>query len=1023
MSTTEVTEAIAKQVPIKAAEQALGKVDHVETESSPSLQRKVTDLESQLAELEKVVKALVGDKQTKTEHENKEDDSGKSGDDKKKPNNDKKKKEEDDDDKKKPKDNDGHKDDEKDDEKDERDDKKNDKFNCEPAWRLRYVRPKINWRTELVTDDSTGEEAAIKRRSAIVVYYEYPEGSMSQPDEPPSGVLPLRIRINSYRLDRLLADATGLASPPFPTRKFMTEVFVSHHDKLKETLGDLEKSFAIESKIMVDGITSEMLGAAPWPPESRDDSDGDTKALENKKRDIVLLRCFIDMSEKFLGSLIRLQSNITERTMEKISFANLWFLYQPGDVIFGQEPTGSKKYNAYKIFCVTGGRPCLRCQSHAQTSDHKQHGPSYNDLKLHCYSWSYDGSRLMPLEATKSISLFDGEKSIQDLPYFPKKLCKSNDPVVTELVARGNTFQRCLYGHGTYNGTTLGKDPRHINEDVFVDFKTGHEFNRNREWIDDSNEVLYLPDRDDKSTWEPRCSVDDCESKICNSCNISDETLNFHRAAKFVGKKEYILELVNNDMSGLDENQLAMLPAALLGYGLRSKEWFRLDPVMFEFVSISAKQRQQAFTDLVLPPETKNLLKAMVKTHTSRSQDSKSETADAANEIDLVKGKGKGLIIFLYGPPGVGKTSTAETIAACTTPARPLYPITCGDLGSDPVEIQKNLDHHFTLAHRWNCVLLLDEADVYLAERDIRDLSRNGIVSVFLRNLEYYSGVLFLTSNREGLIDEAFKSRIRVALRYKAIDLKGTVQIWRNIMRKIGEENMEKKLPVTFDKEDLEAWALEHFEENRSRRADGLSPTSTATWNGRQIRNAFQTAIALATFERLELLERRGLTEEQALAKKKPKYSEIQLTYKHFEKVAKVVGEFEDYLVGCRGDEGERAEMELRRKDSHDPTARHEAVPRTPKTKGTPKSALRSRRRVDHGDDETMSSPAPSRKAKKREPEVKEQEEEDEEGEEEEEEEEKQIEKPGRNRGREQPKSWRSRKAKDKEDETSSDSD
>ncbi|KAK1580677.1 uncharacterized protein LY79DRAFT_520323, partial [Colletotrichum navitas] len=61
--------------------------------------------------------------------------------------------------------------------------------------------------------------------------------------------------------------------------------------------------------------------------------------------------------------------------------------------------------------------------------------------------------------------------------------------------------------------------------------------------------------------------------------------------------------------------------------------------------------------------------------------------------------------------------------------SRPLYAITCGDLGSDAVSIRRNLDKHFKLAHRWNCVLLLDEADVYLAERNINDLDRNGIVS------------------------------------------------------------------------------------------------------------------------------------------------------------------------------------------------------------------------------------------------------------------------------------------------------
>ena len=47
-------------------------------------------------------------------------------------------------------------------------------------------------------------------------------------------------------------------------------------------------------------------------------------------------------------------------------------------------------------------------------------------------------------------------------------------------------------------------------------------------------------------------------------------------------------------------------------------------------------------------------------------------------------------------------------------------------------------------------VVLLDEADVFLEERDMKDLKRNALVSVFLRALEYYDGILMLTSNRVG---------------------------------------------------------------------------------------------------------------------------------------------------------------------------------------------------------------------------------------------------------------------------------
>ena len=107
------------------------------------------------------------------------------------------------------------------------------------------------------------------------------------------------------------------------------------------------------------------------------------------------------------------------------------------------------------------------------------------------------------------------------------------------------------------------------------------------------------------------------------------------------------------------------------------------------------------------------------------------------------------------GVPGVGKTSTAECVAAQTK--RPLFPITCGDIGTTAEEVEKRLEEYFDLAHKWGCVLLLDEADVYLATREKGgDLQRNSLVSgmisprrfvmaqlmslVFLRVLEYYSG-------------------------------------------------------------------------------------------------------------------------------------------------------------------------------------------------------------------------------------------------------------------------------------------
>jgi SpoVK/Ycf46/Vps4 family AAA+-type ATPase len=253
---------------------------------------------------------------------------------------------------------------------------------------------------------------------------------------------------------------------------------------------------------------------------------------------------------------------------------------------------------------------------------------------------------------------------------------------------------------------------------------------------------------------------------------------------------------------------------------------------------IDAK-RYSGFDDLVIPDHYKDLLLALVDNHTSSIQRRKSKldhntSGPADTKIDLVSSKGQGLIVLLHGPPGSGKTSTAETIAMYTQ--RPLYSLTCGDIGSGWGQGETFLSQHASRAEKWGCVLLLDEADVFLMQRNWTEVSRNALVSVFLRQLEYYTGILFLTTNRPGTMDEAFKSRIHISLRYPSIDLISTKQMWSNIMRRLERDNERAEIKVEFDRNQLLQFAEKHYKRRK--------PTGT-TWNGRQIRNAFQTALAL----------------------------------------------------------------------------------------------------------------------------------------------------------------------------------
>lgn len=140
------------------------------------------------------------------------------------------------------------------------------------------------------------------------------------------------------------------------------------------------------------------------------------------------------------------------------------------------------------------------------------------------------------------------------------------------------------------------------------------------------------------------------------------------------------------------------------------------------------------------------------------------------------------------------------------------------------------------------------------------------IGGVFLRILEYYSGILFLTTNKVGQFDEAFKSRIHISLYYPPLDQLMSKKIWKLNIRRI----RNNKPNLEFMDDDILDWAMNDFSRCMDKKRQ--------PWNGRQIHNAFQTAIALAEYE--------GGT---------------NLLSEHFNMVAHASKQFDDYLRGVYG--------------------------------------------------------------------------------------------------------------------------
>lgn len=266
--------------------------------------------------------------------------------------------------------------------------------------------------------------------------------------------------------------------------------------------------------------------------------------------------------------------------------------------------------------------------------------------------------------------------------------------------------------------------------------------------------------------------------------------------------KNYInIDVVSHEtMQDVPNDKLHICGTVLYGFSFSCKKWGEFS--INDISSIDFKK--DAIDKLVLDEETKKMVISLVKHSKNKFS-------------DIIDGKGGGSIFVLHGSTGTGKTLTAEAVAEYLE--KPLYSISVGELGTDPQQLEKNLRMILDMATNWNSVILLDEADIFLEKRDGKNITRNAMVGIFLRLLEYHQGVLFLTTNRIKKIDPAFHSRISIPILYQEHDANARKQIWINL---------------------LDSAKITHLTE------ENLEELSALNINGRQIKNAIRMAMALA---------------------------------------------------------------------------------------------------------------------------------------------------------------------------------
>ncbi|RBR15899.1 uncharacterized protein FIESC28_07144 [Fusarium coffeatum] len=748
-----------------------------------------------------------------------------------------------------------------------------------------------------------------------------------------------RIRIQSQpilgHLTALMNDTEKRSAPRTFMRPFKT--LVHFQPKMREILSTLEdkwadfEDLASESseavELDVPEVEAEVIEKTDENGEENDkdetesllsvdsNEDEDYDNLMDSPEALRDMRCYVDFIDK---EVLPLYNRFDDSSVDRVKFDDLWSLFRVGDLIYmpASGETGGRYHEIWRVYKTRSPEP----ETSYPTSGwdffaDEQQIDENSKFKISAYYIDHDGNNFGAVRRKFEIESFVGERSIESLEVFPIRYRHDHKQLLETQKAQGRQFINFLDDrHQQYSAWTLTRNPptNGTEPDDEILENEGYEKMRHPEFVE-SDVIVDLTEAYQKMPdWRPRfhrltinkssrCEIKDDEMPIQHWFNGSRHNLAYSQneiiqnADGVEGRQrrdnlavDAFLRVrvkgsrtfeTNPKALELRDEDLVLLPKRMFAYALRERRFLPIDLNLLKPV----RREPGVFENLRIQRDYKDVVRGLVMSHFQRKVLER-KYADVATEgpsQDLIQGKGRGLVVLLHGVPGVGKTATAEAVAMENR--KPLFVITCGDLGLTPHEVEHALKNVFRLAHLWDCVLLLDEADVFLTQRSKQDMKRNALVSVFLRVLEYYNGLLFLTTNRVGTIDEAFKSRIHLSLYYPPLDKTQTRDIFRLNIGKLKQIEAERSRmtgePALVIKEnEIIDFASKHYEE---------LARSTGCWNGRQIRSAFQIASSLAIHNhatQAELAKSRGQSPPAAPVLDRTWFEKVQMSTQSFDR-------------------------------------------------------------------------------------------------------------------------------------------
>ncbi|EDN04841.1 predicted protein [Histoplasma mississippiense (nom. inval.)] len=474
----------------------------------------------------------------------------------------------------------------------------------------------------------------------------------------------------------------------------------------------------------------------------------------------------------YLSLLIEFVSTTYQPTTERLAsqlasgqatWDILWAIFKPGSIIY------TKCFGTEKPRCVV---------LNAIEEKTRFNGVEY--YSLDCSYIDYDGKVLGKAGMELEIEKFRGLRPIHQLPAFPLQYHPEEATVRQNLIKCGRKFCGLAGTHIRHcRGTAffmMKKQPVRVNIDscVGIDASFFHEMMPN-----------YSRPRIEKS----QATGIDLDGAFW--IDFADQVQKEKEQVKYD-------DVGDGDMD--DDDYLICCPT-VPGFSFTNNAFYEFAVDDIDEIKWSST----LFGNLTIPDEQRSTLMALAKTRMG--------VTPTLPFDDFVAGKGRGLI-----------TLTAEAMAENFE--RPLYPIPAAQLATQPDRLEDNLTRIFQIAKRFDALLLLDEADVFLERRTSINMSKDAIVTIFLRKLEYSQGTSFLTTNRETEFDEAILSRIHLKIKYPNLSRQQRKAIWKHFV----SQARTHQGPAAINDQDLNRLA-------------------TSDLNGRDIKNLMSIAHALATVD------------------------------------------------------------------------------------------------------------------------------------------------------------------------------